>query len=109
MIDEMGRIRIIDRRKNVLKLAQGEYISPERLEACSCPPQLSLLRDTFTATVCQTLPGCHLRYPARYVCPLRQQDPGAAINPTDLPALQALARRTSSTGVLRIAKNCHEA
>ncbi|KAI1869153.1 uncharacterized protein JN550_006140 [Neoarthrinium moseri] len=31
-IDEMGRIKIIDRKKNVLKLAQGEYISPERLE-----------------------------------------------------------------------------
>lgn len=31
-IDEMGRFTIIDRRKNVLKLAQGEYISPERLE-----------------------------------------------------------------------------
>ncbi|OJJ53987.1 hypothetical protein ASPSYDRAFT_94481 [Aspergillus sydowii CBS 593.65] len=31
-IDDKGRIIIIDRRKNVLKLAQGEYISPERLE-----------------------------------------------------------------------------
>lgn len=31
-VDEMGRFIIIDRRKNVLKLAQGEYISPERLE-----------------------------------------------------------------------------
>jgi long-chain acyl-CoA synthetase len=31
-IDEQGRFIIIDRRKNVLKLAQGEYISPERLE-----------------------------------------------------------------------------
>ncbi|KAF1961345.1 long-chain-fatty-acid-CoA ligase 1 [Byssothecium circinans] len=31
-IDEMGRFKVIDRRKNVLKLAQGEYISPERIE-----------------------------------------------------------------------------
>ena len=31
-VDARGRFQIIDRRKNVLKLAQGEYISPERLE-----------------------------------------------------------------------------
>jgi len=31
-VDGRGRFQIIDRRKNVLKLAQGEYISPERIE-----------------------------------------------------------------------------
>lgn len=39
-IDEHGRFTIIDRRKNLLKLAQGEYVSPERLEGIyqsACP------------------------------------------------------------------------
>ncbi|KAL1958350.1 hypothetical protein VTO42DRAFT_4667 [Malbranchea cinnamomea] len=40
MVDEKGRFTIIDRRKNLLKLAQGEYVSPERIEGIyqsACP------------------------------------------------------------------------
>lgn len=32
IIDEEGNVAVVDRKKNIFKLAKGEYIAPEKIE-----------------------------------------------------------------------------
>ena len=33
VIEDYGKVKVIDRKKSIFKLAQGEFVSPERLES----------------------------------------------------------------------------
>ena len=91
-VDDMGRFTIIDRRKNVLKLAQGEYVSPQRIEgvylsACNYLAQAYVHGDslqTFLVAIFGVQPDLFAAFASKIL--------GREISPTDLEAIQAAAK-----------------
>ncbi|KAI9674326.1 MAG: hypothetical protein M1829_003727 [Trizodia sp. TS-e1964] len=90
-IDSMGRFTIIDRVKNVLKLAQGEYISPERIENvylafCTFLAQAYVHGDSvqsFLVAIFGINPELFAGFAGKVL--------GKSISPSDIPALKQAA------------------
>jgi len=90
-VDSLGRFTIIDRVKNVLKLAQGEYVSPERLENlylanCSYLGQGFVHGDslqTFLIAIFGVAPDMFAPFASKVL--------GKRIAPTDIAAIREAA------------------
>lgn len=90
-IDELGRFKIIDRRKNVLKLAQGEYVSPERIEnvyMANCPWISAAFvhgdsTQAFLVMIGAVMPDAFAVFAGKIL--------GKTIGATDYPAIMAAA------------------
>lgn len=91
-IDSMGRVKIIDRVKNVLKLAQGEYISPERIEnvyLANCNLfTMGYVHGDSTQACLVSIWGVD---PATFA-PFCSSILKKTIDPTDIPAIKAAAK-----------------
>jgi long-chain acyl-CoA synthetase len=91
-VDSLGRFKIIDRRKNVLKLAQGEYISPERIENvylanCNLLTQAFVHGDSTQAFLVSVL-----GVDPQTFAPFCSKILGKSISPTDLDAIKEASR-----------------
>ncbi|KAG8416782.1 medium-chain fatty acid-CoA ligase faa2 [Metarhizium acridum] len=100
MVDELGRFTIIDRKKNVLKLSQGEYVAPERLEnvyTANC----SLISNAFVHGDSQesTLVGIFGINPETFA-PFAAKVLGQPVSNDDVAALKRVARNPKVQGEL---------
>ncbi|CAG8503813.1 3668_t:CDS:2 [Racocetra fulgida] len=57
MWDELGRLVIVDRIKNIFKLAQGEYIAPEKIETVYCKHNLVAQAFVYGESLQESLVG----------------------------------------------------
>jgi len=93
-IDSMGRIAIVDRVKNVLKLAQGEYLSPERIENvylanCNLLAQAYVHGDSTQAFLVSVFGVDPVTFAPFCSSVLKKK-----IEPTDLDTIKAAAKDT---------------
>jgi len=91
-VDSLGRFKIVDRVKNVLKLAQGEYISPERIENVylantNLLTQAYVHGDSHQAFLVSVLGIDPLTF-----APFASGILGRTIQPTDIDAIKAAAK-----------------
>ena len=93
-VDARGRFRIIDRVKNVLKLAQGEYISPERIENVYLA-HLSFLSQAFVhGDSIQTFLVAIFGVMPETFAPFASKVLGKPIAATDLQAVEAACKNS---------------
>jgi long-chain acyl-CoA synthetase len=91
-IDSMGRFTIIDRVKNVLKLAQGEYISPERIENVYLGNSNLLTQAYVHGDSAQAFLVSVLGVDPVTFAPFCSEILKTSIAPTDLTAIKAAAK-----------------
>ena len=88
-VDEMGRFSIIDRRKNVLKLAQGEYIAPERIEGVYLSALNYLAQAYVHGDSVQTFLVAIFGVQPDVFAPFASKVLGKQVSPTDMKAIKA--------------------
>ena len=88
MVDDLGRFTIIDRRKNVLKLAQGEYVSPERIEGVYLSALNYLAQGFVHGDSLQTCLVAVFGVQPDIFAPYASKILGKTIAPTDIEAIK---------------------
>ncbi|KAK9454084.1 eukaryotic long-chain fatty acid CoA synthetase (LC-FACS) [Dipodascopsis uninucleata] len=111
MIDDIGRVYIIDRVKNFFKLAQGEYVAPEQIEnkylaACPFISQIFIHGDSIQTFLIGII-GLNPETFADLVNREYEKSGRQSVDPTDLNALQqAIGDKSIRKAVYKELETC---